>query len=322
MVSYFWVVKIIFGVISVLLFFTKMSAQDSLKQNSVYPGKGIAFNKKRILIVGGTIGITYGTSLFALNQTWYKNYPKTSFHTFNDSREWLQMDKVGHAWSVYNLSRASTSAWRWAGLSEKKSVLAGSLTGFSYLTVIEILDAHSEKWGWSWADMAANIWGSSLFAFQQLAWKDQRIQFKFSAHRKKYPAALDARADELFGESLPERILKDYNGQALWLSFNINAFTHKKNLPGWLNISIGYGTDGLFGGYENIAYDKNGNISFSRTDIKRYRQWYLSPDVDFTKIKTGSKFVRTILAGLNAVKIPAPALEFSNGKFKGQFLYF
>ena len=170
--------------------------------------------------------------------------------------------------------------------------------------------------------MAANVGGSSLFAVQQLAWKEQRIQYKFSAHRKRYSPDLETRADELFGESLPERILKDYNGQALWLSFNIHSFMKETNIPSWLNISVGYGAEGMFGGYDNIAYDKNGNISFNRLDIKRRRQWYLSPDVDFTKIKTNSKFVRTILSGLNAIKIPAPALELSNGKLKGHWFYF
>ena len=195
------------------------------------------------------------------------------------------------------------------------------MTGFSYLTIIEILDAHSEKWGWSWADMAANIGGSSLFALQELAWDDQRIQFKFSAHRKNYPPDLKSRADELFGESLAERILKDYNGQTLWFSFNLNSFGWK-NIPPWLNVSIGYGAEGLFGGYENIGYDKNGNINFNRTDIMRRRQWYLSPDIDFTKIKTSSKLVRTILSGLNMLKMPAPALQFSDGKLKGRWFHF
>ena len=278
--------------------------------------------KKRIAIVATSSAAVYGTSLLALNQTWYKNFPKTSFHTYNDSGEWQQMDKVGHAWSVYNLSKLSTAAWRWAGMSEKKSVLVGSITGFSYLTIIEILDAHSEKWGWSWADMAANTTGSLLFAAQQLGWKEQRIQFKFSAHRKKHSPELNERANELFGSSLAERILKDYNGQTLWLSANINSFLREKNIPGWLNISVGYGAEGMFGGYKNIAFDKNGNISFNRPDIKRYRQWYLAPDIDLTKINTKSKLIRTVLAGLNAIKIPAPSLELSNGKIKGNWLSF
>jgi len=86
-------------------------------------------------------------------------------------------------------------------------------------------------------------------------------------------------------------------------------------LPAWLNISIGYGADGMFGGYENIGRNKtDGTITFNRTDIKRYRQWYLSPDVDLTKIKTNSKLLRAVFSALNLVKFPAPALEFSNGK--------
>jgi hypothetical protein len=313
-------VKIFFSFLFCIFFFVQSSAQDSVALNVKEPAH--RFNKNRAFIVGGTVAVTYASSLIALNQTWYKNYPKSSFHTFDDSGEWLQMDKVGHGWSVYNLSRASTSAWKWAGLSQKQSVLIGSLTGFSYLTVIEILDAHSEKWGWSWADMAANIGGSSLFALQELGWKEQRIQFKFSAHRKKYESGLNTRADELFGESLPERILKDYNGQTLWFSFNLKSFLKKSNLPSWLNLSIGYGANGMFGGYENIGYDKNGNINFNRTDIQRRRQWYLSPDIDFTKIKTNSKLLRTILSGINCIKVPAPALEFSNGKLKGRWFYF
>ena len=170
--------------------------------------------------------------------------------------------------------------------------------------------------------MAANVAGSSLFAAQQLGWKEQRIQFKFSAHRKTYEPDLEMRADELFGTSLAERILKDYNGQTLWMSFNIHSFLRKKNIPEWLNISVGYGAEGMFGGYENIAYDEDGNETFNRTDIKRYRQWFLSPDIDLTKINTRSKFLRTVLAGLNAIKIPAPSLELSNGKLKGNWLHF
>jgi hypothetical protein len=311
-------VKIFFSFVFFVLFFVQAPAQDSITGNV----KESQFNKNHAFIVGGAVALTYTSSLIALNQTWYKNYPKTSFHTFDDSGEWLQMDKIGHAWSAYNLSRASTSAWRWAGLPQKQSVLIGSLTGFSYLTVIELLDAHSEKWGWSWADMAANFGGSSLFALQELAWKEQKVQFKFSTHRKEYAPELGARADELFGESLAERVLKDYNGQTLWFSVNLKSFLKKSNLPAWLNLSVGYGADGMFGGYENIGYDKNGNVNFNRTDIPRRRQWYLSPDIDFTKIKTSSKFVRTILSGVNCIKVPAPALELSNGKLKGRWFYF
>jgi hypothetical protein len=78
----------------------------------------------------------------------------------------------------------------------------------------------------------------------------------------------------------------------------------------------------MFGATENVAYDKEGNISFDRRDIKRYRQWYLAPDVDFTKIKTNKKGIRFLLTVLSAFKFPTPSLEFSNGKFKVVAMHF
>jgi uncharacterized protein YfiM (DUF2279 family) len=281
-----------------------------------------AVNKKRQWLVGSASVALYGGSLLSLNQAWYDQYDRTSFHTFNDSKEWLQVDKVGHAWSAYNLSRASTAVWKWAGLKDKKAVLVGSVSGFGYLTVIELLDARSSRWGWSWADMSANLFGSALFAGQDLAWKEQRIQFKFSAHKKTYDASLQNRVTELYGKSLPERLLKDYNSQTYWLSFSASSFLKKSNLPAWLNISIGYGADGLFGGFENKAMDKDGLVTFDRRDIKRYRQWYLAPDIDLTKIKTNSKFLKASFSVLNAFKIPAPAIQLANGNLRARAIVF
>ena len=56
---------------------------------------------------------------------------------------------------------------------------------------------------------------------------------------------------------------------------------------------------------------------------ERFRQYFLSPDLDLTRIKTKSKVLRTVLFVLNGVKVPMPALEFrSNGKFVAHGLYF
>ncbi|MBK8951514.1 MAG: hypothetical protein IPM85_03415 [Chitinophagaceae bacterium] len=123
-------------------------------------------------------------------------------------------------------------------------------------------------------------------------------------------------------ESSPERFIKDYNGQTYWASASIKSFLPKSKLPEWLCLSVGYGAEGMFGGEENIAKDENGNITFDRRDIKRYRQWYLAPDVDLTKIKTSKKGLKFLLTVLSAFKFPAPSLEFSNGKFRINALHF
>jgi hypothetical protein len=279
--------------------------------------------KQRQLLVTGINAGVYGSSFFILNQAWYKDEARTSFQTFNDSKEWLQVDKIGHGWTAYNTSRASAMLWEWAGLPHKKAVWIGGLSGFLYLTGIEFLDAHSAKWGWSWSDIGANIAGSGLFMGQEFLWKEQRIQYKFSFHKHNYKEPmLEKRADELYGEGLYERMLKDYNAQTYWFSFNLNSFLPDSNLPAWLNVAIGYGADGLFGGFQNSWKDDTGN-EITRQDIPRRRQFYLAPDIDLTKIKTKSKFLRTSFSLLNAFKFPAPALMIdSKGKVKAYALYF
>ncbi|HYM95188.1 MAG TPA: DUF2279 domain-containing protein [Chitinophagaceae bacterium] len=298
------------------LFFNTTFSQDSVQNK-------INFRQRQWFIGSANI-VGYGSSLIILSNTWYKNYPHSSFHTFNDNNEWLQVDKFGHAWTAYNTGRLSTAMWKWAGLPDKKAIWIGGLSGTLYLTVIEFLDGHSSQWGWSWGDMTANIVGSGLFISQQLGWHEQRIQYKFSFHRKNYgDPALEQRSNDLFGKSWYERMLKDYNAQTYWFSFNLKSFFRQSNLPEWLNVAAGYGADGMFGGVENIAKDANGNIIFDRRDIPRKRQFYLSPDIDFTKIKTRSKLLKTVFSGLNAFKCPTPALMIdSKGKFKAYAIYF
>ena len=280
------------------------------------------YKDRRVAMTGLHVGL-YAGSLLLLNEAWYKDYPRGKFSTFNDWSEWNQVDKVGHAWSAYQLSRASYAGWRWAGLSEKKAVWVAGASGFTFLTVIEILDGFSEEWGWSWGDFGANMLGSGLFIGQHLGWKEERISYKFSFHKMSYSdPQLNERSDELFGSSLPERMLKDYNGQTYWLSANLKSFFKDSKLPPWLNIAVGYGASGMFGGTENIWEDPETGQTIDRTDIPRLRQWYLAPDIDFTKIRTNSKFMRSMFYVLNAFKMPAPTLVLSNGKLRVHGFYF
>lgn len=266
----------------------------------------------------------YGSTLMILNNTWYKDFPKNGWHTFNDSKEWLQMDKIGHGWSAYGLSRSSYSAWKWAGMKEKDAALWGSISGFTFLTIIEILDSRSAKWGWSWSDIAANTFGTGLFVAQQLSWNEQRAYLKFSFHRKSYGnPMLNERANELFGSSWTERMLKDYNGQTYWLSVNIRSFQKNKSLPPWLNLAVGYGADGLFGGFENTAKDDAGNMIFDARNIRRNRQFYFAPDIDFMRIPTRKKWLRPLFFILNGFKFPLPTIMVDQrGQWKGYLFYF
>ena len=295
-------------------------AQEKLASNKIPIS---AYDKKKATKIAAiNIGL-YGGSMIALYNAWYKNYPQSKFHTFNDISEWQQMDKIGHAFSAYTMSQYNMDLWRNAGLERKKRIWLGGLTGATYQTIIEVLDGFSSEWGWSWGDIAANIIGSSLFISQELAWDEQRISLKTSFHKKVYDDnELNKRSNDLFGKSLAERSLKDYNGQTYWLSANIHSFFPSLHSPKWLQISIGTGAEGMFGATENIAYDKNGLLTFDKPGIKRFRQWYLAPDINLTKIKTNKKGLKTAFYILNCLKFPTPTLEFYNSKIKFNWIHF
>lgn len=279
-------------------------------------------NRKRLWLVGGTQAALWVGSFVALNQLWYADYPRSSFHLFNDNREWNQMDKVGHVFTTFQVSNISSKMWKWAGLDHKRSVLFGALAGIAYQSIIEIQDGFSEEWGFSLGDMGSNLLGAGLFVGQELAWEEKRIRLKLSFSNHDYPDDVEPRYKQLFGTSFIERYLKDYNSQTYWLSLNPSTFMRDSKFPRWLSIAAGYSTDLMLGGTENTWTDKQ-NVFFDRRDIERVRRFYLSPDIDFTRIRTRSKFLKIAFQLMGGIKMPAPTLELnSKGKLRGHLLYF
>ncbi|MBS1627415.1 MAG: DUF2279 domain-containing protein [Bacteroidetes bacterium] len=302
-----------------LYFICLLIIQTSFAQDSLL----IKLNKKRAIVLGATNVVATVSSMAVLYNAWYKGYPFAPFHFFNDNNEWLQMDKVGHAWSAYNISRITSESFKWVGYNNKKSYWLGAASGLAYMSIIEVFDGFSKEWGFSLGDYTANIAGSAGYLFQQLHWKEQRIQIKFSSHINDYANyGLNNRADSVFGKNFFSRILKDYNAQTYWLSFNIASFFKQTKFPSWLNMAIGYGANGMFAASSNTVKDNNGNIIFNRNDIPRFRQFYLAPDIDFTKIKTHSKFLKGVFFALNAFKFPTPALELSQGCLQWKWMVF
>ncbi len=250
-------------------------------------------NKKRLWLVGGTQAALWVGSFVALNQLWYADYPRTSFHFFNDNKEWNQIDKLGHVFTTFQVSNISSKMWKWAGLSHRKSVVYGAISGVAYESIIEIQDAYSTEWGFSLADMGSNVLGAAIFVAQELTWEEKRIRLKLSFLNHDYPEELKPRYEDLFGTSFLERYLKDYNSQTYWLSVNPRSFFPNSKFPAWLNIAAGYSSDLMLGGRENVWTDKQG-VFFDRRDIPRTRRFYLSPDIDFTRIPTRSKFLKNL----------------------------
>ena len=262
------------------------------------------------LVFGVTAGL-YAGSFVGLNQLWYADYPKSSFHFFNDNAEWCGMDKFGHATTAYYIGYYTQPVFQWSGMSRKASVWTAGGLSFAYQATIEVLDGFSAEWGASWGDLLADFGGSALFVSQELVWKEQRFMLKLSY----WPSEYAAMRPDLLGSNVAERLLKDYNAQTYWLSCNIWSFLpnrETRKFPRWLNIAVGYGANGMLGGYSNPP---------QFASIPRYQQFYLTVDVDFTKIRTRSKFLRTLFKVIQVIKVPAPAIEFSTNPSQPVFFH-
>ena len=269
-------------------------------------------NPVRLGVTTGLEVVGHGSSMFLLNYLWYQYYDRSDFHAFDDNAEWLQMDKAGHAMTSYYIGEFGYDVLRWTGLDKKRSLWFGGTLGSAYLLTMEVLDGFSQEWGFSWGDIAANTAGTALFMFQEGQWDEQRFRLKVSAHLSPYYTY----RPELLGYNTHERLLKDYNGQTYWLSGNISSFLKPETrFPKWLNVAVGYG------GEEMVSGRPEDDLIYQGT-FSRYRQLYLAPDIDFTRIPVKKKWLKPFLFALNLFKFPAPALELNRHGLHAHWVYF
>lgn len=300
--------KITFGVkgikvyklIVVIIFFSflhsNVSAQN-LQEQGLLPASA-SFNRQRFNIVVISEASLTTLATIGLQYLWYKKFPKSRFHFFNDNQEWLNMDKVGHSTSAYNIAAFQYNMMRWSGVNKTSSLWVGIGSALAYMSMIEISDGFSAQWGFSPGDMIANISGITIFGLQQSIWHQQRIMMQYSYHntifQKYHPGEL--------GTNLPERMLKDYNGQSYWLSFNLSSFMGKTNFPKWITANFGYGATGMTGAITNPTNVDGKTIP----SFARQRKLFFGIDGAFTANKS-----ITYPSWFNIFKIPSPAIEWN-----------
>src|ERR1700712_2259774 len=99
-----------------------------------------SFNQNRlksVIITEAATGVVISAGLYFL---WYRKHPRSRFHFFNDNNEWLQMDKIGHATTAYNIGVLQYDLMRWCGVNNNTSIAVGGLTAIGYMSIIEIFD--------------------------------------------------------------------------------------------------------------------------------------------------------------------------------------
>lgn len=278
------------------------SDTNKIKQKAIY--KAVAFT-----------GACYGGSTLILNNTWYSGKEKVPFHFYNDNGGYLQVDKFGHMFGSYMYSYIGYHGMLKLGATRTEALVFGSTLGFALQLPIEIMDGIHDGYGFSWGDITANTMGSALVFGQELMFKRQIVKYKFSYWESVY----SKNSNGYYGETTLNRMLKDYNGHTYWFSFPINKIVQNKRVPDWINMSVGYSANGMYGEFNNITSYNGVEIP----ETERYRQCLLSLDIDWPAIKTNSRFLKTVFKGMTFIKLPFPTLEFnSKGEFKGYWIYY
>jgi len=271
------------------------------------------FNKGRFATVMISQAVVYTATMLILRKVWYKKYSTGKFHLFNDNREWLMMDKAGHFTTAYNMGRVSYGSLMWSGVNQRDAAWMGAGFAMLFLGTVEVFDGYSDGWGFSWGDMAANTLGAGMLVGQDYLWQQQRITAQFSYKKSIYA---DMNPD-LLGTTRGERMLKDYNAQTYWLSFNVASFVPVgPDFPRWLDASIGYGADGM------IRAHKAEQLAMTDANVpKRFKQFYLAPGLNWNMIQWNSPYPATLMPLLNVYKVPFPSLEYNSlGKVKGHLI--
>jgi hypothetical protein len=275
--------------------------RDFRRQADFFRNDTVPHAQRTTWVSSAAVG-SYGLAMLGLGALWYSQEDLASFHFFDDSHQWRQMDKVGHAFSGYQTSSFLIRLYRWSGQPKGKALAWSAGLGMAMVSSIEVFDGFGESWGFSWPDIAANGLGVGLSVLNYGLWNEERLKMKIAYHRSAY--ATNSDFHHLFGRRPVEWWVKDYNGHTFWLSARVHSFLpegrFKAAYPRWLNLAVGYGAEGLEGGYHD---------PLSGWQDREYRQLYLSLDVDLSQIETRSAFLNSLFAVVSIVRIPFPTVR-------------
>ncbi|GAB3712912.1 hypothetical protein GCM10027592_51760 [Spirosoma flavus] len=260
--------------------------------------------QKRLWAVGATSLLTLGSTYVYLERTWW-NGKGVQFH-FDEGRDLTYasgLDKVAHLAGGTFVAEAYYNAFRWAGVSPRKAewLAFGSAT-FVELG-IELKDAYSPTYGFSWRDVAFGTVGGFWPMAQHRSGFLRDAQWKVS-YWQQTPKYFKAR-----GIPIQRFSIDDYINQTYWFSVSPRHLIGKKTFPDWIQLSVGMGLEA-----ETWSLNNDG--------LGGRHEWYVAPDINVVKLlKPRSTTAKVILGLLKYIKIPMPTLQVAP-KLRWYWLYF
>ncbi|MBC3788027.1 DUF2279 domain-containing protein [Spirosoma utsteinense] len=261
----------------------------------------------RLWAVGSSSLLTLGATYVYLERTWW-NGRGIPFHVDGgrDRTYASGLDKVAHFAGGVFISDTYYNAFRWAGMTQHKAAWLALGSAAFVQWSIELKDAYSPTYGFSWRDVAAGTIGGF--------WPMVRNQSRF-LNDAQWKAGYWQRTPKYFMErGIPVQRLSidDYLNQTYWLSFSPEHFGStrwQRAWPDWLQISVGMGLEA-----ETWSLQHDG--------LGGRHEWYLAPDVNLVKLfKPRSAAAKLVVGLLKYVKIPAPTLQIGP-KVRWHWLFF
>lgn len=143
-----------------VMFFLKYSNGQSIDS--------IRVNKNRVVLVSSSLGLYFGASFYYVQNSWWSDISNDfRFDPGNDLVYALNVDKAAHFFGGLYASDLFSSSYRWAGLSNKKSLWYGAFFGSGIQLAIEMKDAYAPYWGFSMWDFGTGSVGSFWPVFQE-----------------------------------------------------------------------------------------------------------------------------------------------------------
>ena len=252
----------------------------------------------RLAIVSGiTLGTIIPVHIYQQNAWWQG--PRAPFRFENDWVYALNVDKLGHMYAGYLLSRVFRYSLEWSGFSEHTSTFYGSVLGLSYQMYVEVEDGFHRVYGFSPGDAFFNMVGAAIPLAQWTFPLLRNFTLKYS-----YWPSPGYRNELKAGQG--KAFLDDYQGTTVYLAVDPHFMLGSRlrdALPPWLGLAFGVGARDL---------NESGGGR---------RQATIALDYNFSRIETGSDFLHAFFTLVDFYHLPAPGIRLDGKRVVFGFFY-
>lgn len=142
-------------------------------------------------------------------------------------------DKVGHFWSTYATSHLFSYVYRWWDFEAEQANTLGALSGLGVQTLMEVGDAFSGDFGFSYEDALMNVAGAgAAYILGKYPWLSDKIAFRLEYRPESF--------SDLTGD-----LLTEYERQRYLIALKLGGFEmFKDSYLSYLELHAGYFTRG------------------------------------------------------------------------------